>query len=331
MKKALFWEKQKGLVNCRLCYRNCKITESSFGFCGARKSDNGILYSVNYGQVCALNLDPIEKKPFYHFHPGASALSVASPGCNFRCLHCQNYEISQPSVVPCESVSPKQVVDEALREKAPIVAYTYTEPTIFYEYARDIGVEVRKRGLLNVFVTNGYMQKEPVNDAAKTFLDAVRIDLKGEEEHYKKVCGNVKLDHVFDCITDYYKAMHVEIITLVIPGDNDNKAFVDRMACFLSGLKKGDDIPWHFIGFHPDYKMMRTPATPVRTLEKMHGWATNAGMNYVYTGNVKSEFNNTYCPNCGALLIVREGYSVVSNSIERGKCPKCRAKIPVLS
>lgn len=337
--EASFWKKEKNAIHCSLCYRNCRIADGKFGFCGIRKNEKNRLYAMTYGRACSAFVDPIEKKPFYHFHPGENAFSVATVGCNFRCLHCQNYEISQspPGGVFEFDLSPEKVVDEAKKHDANIIAYTYTEPTVFYEYAHDTGVIARKNGVKNVFVTNGYAQNPVVKNAAKDFLDAARIDLKGDSEHYKKVCGNVILEDVLRCIKDYYKTgMHVEIITLVIAGDNDNREFVRSSADFLKGLgKNGKNIPWHFIQFYPAYKMTNVPRTPVEALVKMHDWAKDCGMNYVYTGNVPGQaYDNTYCHNCGALLIRRSGFGVAENVLNKNekivKCPSCRARVPIV-
>ncbi|MEM0372442.1 MAG: AmmeMemoRadiSam system radical SAM enzyme [archaeon] len=336
MREAMFWKKEKGAVKCGLCYRNCVIPEGKYGFCRVRKNEKNTLYAATYGRACAAFVDPIEKKPFYHFHPGENAFSIATAGCNFRCLHCCNPEISQsgPGVVPEMDLPPERVVSAARDYFTNIIAYTYTEPTVFYEYAHDAGVIARKQKMLNVFVTNGYAQTPVIKNAAKDFLDAARIDLKGDEEHYKRVCGNVELENVLKCIRDYYKTrMHIEIITLVIPGDNDNRAFVSRMASFIKGLgRNGKNIPWHFIRFFPSYKMMSTPATPVETLVKMRDWAKDEGMNYAYTGNMPGhEYDNTYCHNCGTLLVRRSGFGVAENFLKKdAKCPECRAKIPVV-
>jgi len=323
-------------AKCRLCRRECTIPEGSAGFCRVRKNINGTLYSLNYGHAIGMAVDPIEKKPFYHFWPGSQAFSFATVGCNFRCLHCQNWDISQasPEEFPTPYIPPEDLVKEAESFGTRIIAYTYTEPTIFYEYAKDTGILAREKGLLNVFVTNGYTGQDAIKDAAKNFLDAARIDLKGDEEHYLKIAGGVVLDKVLDTIRDYYKTgMHVEIITLVIPGDNDNREFVTRMAEFLR-TELSDEVPWHFTRFYPAYKMMDVPETSVEALEKMYDWAKEEGMKYVYIGNVPGHrYNHTYCPKCGKMLIERNGFGVKRSNLvgKQGeyKCPVCGTRIPI--
>ncbi len=337
-KEAMFYAPlEEGAVKCMLCRRGCVIPDGGRGFCRVRKNVGGKLYSLNYGRAIGMAVDPIEKKPFYHFWPGSQAFSFATVGCNFRCLHCQNWDISQasPEDFPTPYTPPEELVREAERLGTRIIAYTYTEPTIFYEYARDTGVLAREKGMLNVFVTNGYTGKEAIDDAAKSFLDAARIDLKGGEEHYLKIAGGVVLDRVLDTIRDYYRTgMHVEIITLVIPGDNDTREFVARMAGFLR-TELSDEVPWHFTRFYPAYKMTDVPPTSVETLEKMHDWAKEEGMKYVYIGNVPGhEYNNTYCPKCGEKVIERDGFTVtgvaLSGSPGKYKCPSCGTRIPIV-
>jgi pyruvate formate lyase activating enzyme len=433
---------------------------------------------MTYGKPCSYNIDPIEKKPFFHFWPGSISISIATVGCNFRCLHCftsetpivtdsgifpieevfknpevkllthenrfmkikktfkhdyagdiveihssisrvactpnhkffvteapdgkiekikaealttkhflvvpkacreiktdfenekyffvpivkisrkyycgdvynfeveedhsytasfaavcncQNADISQakPGEVPEFDLPPEKVVQMAQDYGCAGISYTYTEPTVFFEYCYDTGLLARKKKLYNNFVSNAYMTPETVKKS-KDFLDACRMDLKGEEEHYLKVCGGVILENVLECIKNVYKAgIHTEIITLVIPGDNDNKNFVVRMADFLKPLSS--EIPWHFTRFYPAYKMMDVPPTELKTLEQMHDWAVEAGMKYVYVGNVPSRYESTYCPNCREMLIQRSGFTVLQVNLKRDKkCPGCGTKIPIV-
>jgi len=332
MKEAMFYNKKGATIECHLCYRNCKIPKGGWGYCGIRQNIDGTLYAMTYGKPCSYAVDPIEKKPFYHFWPGSTSFSIATVGCNFRCLHCQNADISQakPGSLSEQELEPSDVVELAKRSGCQGISYTYTEPTIFFEYAYDTGKIARKNGLHNNFVTNGYAQTEPINKS-KEFLDAARIDLKGDKEHYLKVCGGVVLENVLRCIKDYYKTgMHIEIITLAIEKDNDNKEWVLEMADFLKSLSP--DIPWHFTAFYPAYKMMDKPQTSIATLEKMHDWAKEAGMRYVYTGNIPGhKYENTYCPNCGALAIKRSGFSVIKVNLAKGcRCLSCGEKIPII-
>lgn len=332
LKEAMFYRKLKDTsVECGLCYRRCKISEGTFGFCGTRKNIGGKLYAMTYGRPCSFAVDPIEKKPFYHFWPGSLSFSIATVGCNYSCSHCQNSEIStaKPGELPEYDMPPEKVVELAQENRCNGIAYTYTEPTVFFEYAYDIGAIARKKRLYNCFVSNAYMTPETVKKS-RDFLDGCRMDLKGEEEHYLKVCGGVVLDKVLDCIKNVFNAgIHTEIITLVINGDNDNKKFVERMADFLKGLDA--EIPWHFTACHPAYKMKNISATRAETLEKMHDWAVGAGMKYVYSGNItEHKYENTYCPNCGELLIGRTGFGVKKICMTKNKkCPACAAKIPV--
>lgn len=333
MKEAMLWKPLEGKrVECQLCNWRCKIPEGGIGFCRVRKNIAGTLYSMVYGKAAAYNVDPIEKKPFFHFWPGSSSFSFSTVGCNFRCLHCQNYDISQatPGSIPEHDLPPERIIEISKNEGVQGISYTYTEPTIFFEYCYDTGMLAKKEGLYNTFVTNGYTTPEGI-EKARDFLDASRIDLKGDEQHYLRVCGDIKLEKVLECIRNTYKAgLHTEIITLVIPDDNDNRDTVRMMADFLGGLSKG--IPWHFIQFYPYYKMMDKPVTPVKTLERMHDWAMEFGMRYVYAGNVPGHrYENTYCPKCGELLIERVGMSVSRYLLGKDKrCPSCGEKIPIV-
>jgi len=331
MKEAMFYRK-KDPIECYLCYRNCKIPKGGWGLCGIRQNIDGTLYAMTYGRPCSYAVDPIEKKPFYHFWPGSLSFSIATVGCNFRCLHCQNADISQakPGSLPEQEMEPEDVVSLAKRSGCQGISYTYTEPTIFFEYCYDIGRIARREGLYNNFVTNGYAQSEPIK-TSNEFLDATRIDLKGDEQHYLKVCGGVILENVLKCIRDYHKTgQHIEIITLVIERDNDKRDWVLAMADFLKKLSP--DIPWHFTAFYPAYKMIDRPRTSLKTLEKMHDWAKEAGMRYVYTGNVPGHrHENTYCPNCGELAIERSGFSLIKINLTKDKrCPSCGEKIPIV-
>jgi len=325
VKEALFYDKLGGKkVRCRTCYRYCEIPNKSIGYCRIRKNIDGKLYLTTYGKAYSPSLDPIEKKPFFHFKPGAVTYSFCTPGCNFHCLHCCNSHLSQGTLetVPCLDYSPKDLVNEAKKLGSNIISYTYTEPTVFFEYAYDTGVLARKEGMKNAFVTNGYASPEVVKKS-KDFLDAVRIDLKGDEKHYKEICGGIELDNVLECIKNYWKiTKNLEIITLVIEGNNDNKDFVAQSANFLKKLSP--EIPWHFIPFYPTYKMLDKKPTTETALRKMRNFALEEGMKYVYGGD-----NNTYCPKCEKLLIERSGFSVKKHILS-AKCPSCGHKIPLV-
>jgi pyruvate formate lyase activating enzyme len=331
MKEALFYEKLNSKVRCELCYRECIIPEGKKGFCRVRKNIGGKLYSLVYGKACTYSINPIEKKPFYHFWPGSFAFSFSTVGCNFRCKHCQNADISQAS--PGETaefdLTPAKIVQAAKASNCEGISYTFTEPTVFFEYCVDTGILAKKEGLTNNFVTNGYMKPEVVKKA-KEFLDGIRVDLKGDQAHYQRMCGAIKLEHVLQCIKEIFRAdIHLEIITLVIPGENDNKATVELLGNFLKSLSK--EIPWHFTGFYPAYKMLDTPPTPIETLEKMHDWARDLGMRYVYLGNAPGHrYESTYCPECDELLIQRVGMGVTKVNLEGKRCPSCGTNIPIV-
>ncbi len=288
---------------------------------------DGTLYTLNYGRIIAAHPDPIEKKPLYHFLPGSLVYSIAAPGCNFRCLFCQNWDISQvdPREFHPRYMPPEEVVEAALPYGG--IAYTYTEPTVFYEYARDVGRLARERGLFNVWVSNGYMTEEVVEDMV-SFVDAANIDYKGPDELYVRLSGGVQEKYVKRNIKLLFKrGIHVEVTTLVIPGWNDDPEFVESVASFLADLSP--DIPYHLSRFFPHYRMRNVSPTPPETLERL--WqAARKHLNYVYVGNMATKHSNTYCPRCGALLIEREGVFFVKSYIKDGKCPKCGLEIPVV-
>ncbi len=328
MKEAMLYEKLEGSkVKCALCNRRCVIASGSRGFCKVRENKGGKLYSLVYGKCCSRAVDPIEKKPFYHFFPGTECLSFATVGCNFRCLHCQNVSISQPTQIFGEDIPPEKMVE--LAKGTAGIAYTYTEPTIFFEYAYDTARLAKERGLYNVFVTNGYMTEEAI--AKMDVIDASRIDLKAfNDKFYKDVCGNARLEHVLESIKLLHKLQHIEIITLLIPGLNDSEDEIRALSKWVAGLSK--DIPLHFSAYYPANKMT-IPATPPETIMNARRIAMDEGVRFVYSGNIRDlEGNNTWCPNCKELLIDRAGFSVVENSITKeGTCPSCGTKIPVVS
>ena len=325
---ARFWTKEGDKVRCQLCPHNCLIPEGKRGVCGVRENSGGQLYTLSYGRVVALNLDPIEKKPIFHFLPGSQSLSLATPGCNFRCKFCQNWQISQERdrVLSVEFVPPERIVELALRYSAQSISYTYTEPTIFYEYAYDICTLAKEKNLANIFVTNGYINPEPLV-ALKGLLDCANVDLKAfREETYRSVCGG-RLQPVLDTI----RLMHdlgiwVEVTTLIVPGMNDSQEELTEIAEFIASVSR--DIPWHISAFHPDYQMMDRPPTRMDVLLEAEVIGKKAGLRYVYLGNVMREAN-TVCPNCGAVLVRRIGFNVLENylSINGGYCPECGFKV----
>jgi len=317
-------------VECRLCPRNCRLGDKERGYCGARENMDGTYYTLVYGKACSLNADPIEKKPFFHFLPGTSALSIATAGCNVNCKFCQNWEISQvrPEQVRSIDLPPEEVVNLARRYNCPSIAYTYSEPVIFYEYMMDTAQAGRKQGLRSVVVTGGHINPEPLADLVKA-VDAIKVDLKAfsQEFYTEQVRGT--LQPVLEAI----KAIHnsrawLEIVYLVIPTLNDDQAEIRRMCRWI--LKEiGPDVPLHFSRFHPMYLLKNLPPTPLSTLEKARAAALQEGLHYVYIGNVPGhEAENTYCPNCKNLIIQRVGYDVQKIELSSGRCRFCRQTIP---
>jgi len=331
MKEALLYEKVEGsLVHCFLCNHHCRIADQKFGFCGVRQNIAGTLYTHVYGKIITSHLDPIEKKPLYHFLPSTNSFSIATIGCNFHCGFCQNWEISQNTVkngdFPGEEVSPKDIVKLALKSKAKSISYTYTEPTIFFEYALDIAKLAKDKGLCNVFVSNGYMTRQAIT-LIKPYLDAANVDLKFfNDDSYKKICSGT-LAPVLESI--YFMkevGIWVEVTTLVIPGENDSDKELKGIAEFIASVDK--NMPWHISGFHPDYKFQDHQSTGVEILNKAAEIGKNAGLNYVYIGNVYGRGNDTVCSACKRCLIKREGFKVLENNIQGNKCSFCNFEIP---
>jgi len=317
---------QKEKIICLLCQHYCQMKEGQVGICGVNKNENGELKTLVYGHPSALNLDPVEKKPLYHLLPGTTALSLGTVGCNFKCPFCQNWQISQEhSVDTSVAISPQRMVEMALESGASSIAYTYNEPTIFYPYAKDIGVLAKEQGLKNIFVTNGFESPEVVEDIA-SWLDAANVDLKSwDEAYYKKV-----LKGGLEAIKSTLKAMvregiWVEVTTLLIEGENDSDADLEAMAHFIVD-ELGVHVPWHLSAFHPDYKMQDHENTKLSTLQRAKKIAKDAGLLYVYMGNVPVH-GDTYCPDCNTLLIDRTGYAITQNRLIDGHCPQCNRKI----
>jgi pyruvate formate lyase activating enzyme len=332
MYTARFWESlDEKKVHCFLCAHECKIDPGKRGICHTRENQDGTLYSMNYGKIVAEHIDPIEKKPLFHFLPGTRSYSIATVGCNFRCLHCQNYDISQyPRVhqgrILGEERDPGAIVASALASHSASISYTYTEPTIFLEYAQDVAKLAREQGLRNVFVSNGFMTEASAAALAEV-IDGDNVDLKSlQDDFYRKVC-KARLQPVLDTIQRLKKAgVWLEVTTLVIPGHNDSEAELTDIAHFIKDV--GEGIPWHVTAFHPTFKMMDRPATPVATLRKARDIGLQAGLRYVYTGNIPGEGGeSTYCYACRELLIERLGYSIRRYNLKDGKCPKCQAEI----
>ena len=317
-----------GAVSCFLCQRRCYIKDGGLGFCRVRKNEGGRLMTLNWGKCASFAVDPIEKKPFYHFVPGSPVFSFAAAGCNFRCEHCQNWEISQPKEIFGQDILPEKMVDMAIASKSEGIAYTYTEPTIFYEYAKDTALLARKRKLYNVFVSNGYMTPETIEKLE--WLDAARLDLKAfSDKFYKEVCGGAHLEPVLKSIKLLHSRMHVEIITLLIPTKNDSDDEIRQLCKWVAKLDR--DTPLHFTGYYPSNRMA-IPPTPLSTLTRARRIAIEEGLNYVYTGNRPGdEGENTYCPKCRETVVLRSGFEILKNNLADGKCGNCGKRLPIIT
>lgn len=316
-------------VRCNLCPHHCTLAEGERGRCRVRENRGGRLYTLVYGNPCAIHVDPIEKKPFYHFLPGTTAFSLATAGCNLRCRYCQNYTISQspPEDTRNYDAPPAAVVEATLRSGAPTVAYTYSEPIVFYEYVLDTARLARRAGLANVVISAGYINQEPLRELCRA-VDAIKIDLKGyNEEFYRNICSGT-LSPVLETIHTIRKmGTHLEIVNLVVPTLNDNLDELRALARWvLDNL--GPDVPLHFSRFYPNYRLMNLPPTPVETLEAARNAALEVGLHYVYIGNVPGHAgSHTYCPNCGRIVIKRAGMATVEMHIVDGRCAYCHTPI----
>ncbi len=332
MKEAMFYVRESdNRVRCGLCRFRCLISDGARGICAVRENRGGVLYTLVYGKLCAEHVDPIEKKPLFHVMPGSKSYSIATVGCNFHCHHCQNYSISQvASNAPIHGSeqSPQDIVKQAISNDCSSISYTYTEPTIFFEFAYDTARLAKEAGLRNIFVTNGYISKDALATIAP-FLDAANIDLKGYSEAFYRDFVHARLSEVLDSIVEYRKqGIWIEITTLVIPGLNDSEAELQGIAAFIAD-NLGVDTPWHVSQFYPTYKLIDRPRTPVETLRMAHDIGKAAGLRFVYEGNVPGEGGeNTWCPSCSSLLIKRYGFQIESNMIRSGACPDCGLKIP---
>lgn len=331
MKEALLYEKLDGnQVRCNLCAHHCVIADGKKGVCLVRENRGGVLYTLVYGRTITQHVDPVEKKPLYHFYPGSLAYSVATPGCNFRCQWCQNWEISQMprerDLIAGQKASPEQIVSSAVKTGSRSIAYTYTEPTIFFEYALDIARLAHPAGLANIYVTNGYMTREML-EMFHPYLDAANVDLKAfREKTYHRYVG-AGLRPVLDNMKTMKKlGIWLEVTTLVIPGLNDDPAELRDAARFIF-QELGPDTPWHISRFFPAYKMVDRPPTPVETMQKAREIGLEEGLHYIYMGNLAEQAKTT-CHQCGETLIERDGYWIAQNRIRAGRCPYCGALIP---
>ncbi|MBN1246366.1 MAG: AmmeMemoRadiSam system radical SAM enzyme [Anaerolineae bacterium] len=327
MKEAMLYERlPDGKVRCHLCAHRCVIADGRKGICQVRENRDGTLYTLVYGRAIAQHVDPVEKKPLLHFYPDTRAYSIATVGCNFRCRWCQNWEISQMvrerHLVMGEEVSPEQIVSAAKRSGCRSIAYTYTEPTIFFEYAYDTARLAHEAGLTNIYVSNGYMTEEML-ETFQPYLDAANIDLKAfRDETYRKYVG-ARLQPVLDSMKVMKRlGIWLEVTTLVIPGINDDEEELKDAAGFVAN-ELGVETPWHISRFFPAYEMTDVPSTPVETLQRAREIGLETGLRYVYVGNVAGEAN-TVCHVCGKTLIRRSGYMILENHVQPdGRCPEC--------
>ena len=329
MHKARLWTSVGDIVDCQLCNHYCKIREGRKGLCQVRKNTDGQLYSLNYGKLIAAHIDPIEKKPLYHFLPGSHSYSIAATGCNFRCSWCQNWDISQlsdhndPDRLPF--TDPEQVVKAALRSGCRSISYTYTEPTIFYEYARDVSILAREAGLKNVWVSNGYMSGQML-DEYFPYMDAINVDIKAFDDSVHHKFTGAHLQPILDnCRALKRAGVWLEVTTLLIPGINDDESQINGLAGFIAD-ELGKDTPWHISRYFPQPQFRDIPATASETILKAVKTGKDAGLQFVYAGNLGSN-EDTYCPVCGELLVARSSLWMTDNKIAQGTCPKCGTKI----
>jgi pyruvate formate lyase activating enzyme len=336
IRQAMLWtDRENKSADCVLCSHRCSVAPGKWGVCGVRENRAGILVTHVYGEVIAANVDPIEKKPLYHFLPGTTSFSIAAPGCNFRCGFCQNWRISQLQARDHglrdgggqgQLLPPEAAARVAVERGCASISYTYTEPTIFFEYAYDTALRAKALGLANVFVTNGFMTPEAL-DTIRPYLDAANVDLKSfRDETYKKICKG-RLQPVLDSIRLMKKlGIWVEVTTLVVPGLNDDESELRGIASFLAETDRL--IPWHISRFHPDFQFTDRRATPLEALRRAAEIGREAGLAFVYVGNVAGEGDATLCPRCGATLVRRSGLWTEECTVVDGRCPACRAEVP---
>lgn len=328
--KALHHEKLADKkVRCLLCPRKCIVPKNKRGFCRVRENRDGEYYTLVHSNPCAIHIDPIEKKPLFHFLPSTFALSLATAGCNFTCKNCQNWDISQsrPDDTINFEVSPKEMVNLALKYKTPTIAYTYTEPVVYYEYMLETARIAKNRGVANIYHSNGYINEKPLLELIP-YLDGANVDLKGySNDFYKDITGGT-LSPVLETLkTLRKKGVWLEITNLVIPTKNDSENMIQELCVWIK-KELGKETPIHFSRFYPQYKLQNLPPTPVETLSKAAGIAQTIGLEYVYIGNVPGiAEENTYCPQCGKIIIERRGYDIRAINVKDGRCKFCKRKI----
>ncbi|MCS7123462.1 MAG: AmmeMemoRadiSam system radical SAM enzyme [Candidatus Aenigmarchaeota archaeon] len=331
VKKARLFEKVNESVVCKACARKCILSKGQIGFCGVRKNIGGNLYLLVYGKVIACNIDPIEKKPVMHYMPGSRIFSIGTTGCSWACAYCLNFDISQRREISGIEMSPKEIVEGAISNNCQGIAYTYNEPSIFIEFASDVGRIAKKKGLINIFVTNGFYTEETVKEVKK-FLNCATIDIKGNAnlDFVRKYILIQSPQPIFDTLLQLKNSIHIEVTDLIIPKIGDDTEDCKKLCKFLFD-NFGPDLPLHFLRFHPDYKLLNIPQTPIETLEKHHKIAREIGFNYVYIGNVWGHpYENTYCPECNNVVIGRFGFSITSwNLDDKNNCKFCGYKIKV--
>jgi pyruvate formate lyase activating enzyme len=330
-KEALFWKSSKEkTVQCLLCPHHCIIAPGKRGICGVRENEQGTLYSLIYQSCSSVAVDPIEKKPLYHFYPGSLVLSLGSVGCTFRCEHCQNFHISmaRPEESSLREIPAEKLCEMAFENDCRGVAWTYNEPTIWHEYTLEAAKVVKDAGLYTVYVTNGYIEEAPLKQIAPV-LDAMNVDIKAfHEEFYRTVCKAKLAPVLLTCERAKKLGIHLEVTYLVIPRLNDDPKEIKEF-CQWIGEKLGTDTAVHFSRFHPDYKMTEVKATPTSTLLSCHEIAKDAGLQFVYLGNIPhGEYDNTVCPSCKNLLIERYGFSAAIKGVQQGRCSRCQAVLP---
>lgn len=332
MEARLYEKKQEKKVRCGLCSHRCLIREGERGTCNVRENRDGTLYTLVYDRIIARHVDPIEKKPLFHFYPSSLAYSIGTVGCNFRCEFCQNADIAhmaadQQGRIMGKEFSPEQIAEEAELTGCKSIAYTYTEPTVFFELAFDAARFAHEKGIKNVFVTNGYMTPEAL-DMISPYLDAANVDLKAfTDEFYKNFCS-ARLKHVLEAMRKMKElGVFLEVTTLLIPGLNDDEKELKSLTQFMVS-ELGEFTPWHVSRFHPTYRLTDRPSTPVETLRKAREIGLSEGLKYVYTGNVPGEATeSTYCHECGAVVIQRRGFTILENRVVNNSCPDCNAPV----